>query len=173
MKKRKPTRHQTGLGYTSEKGISPIWFLLGGAALMVFWKREEIMASVIGYVNGVPTKLDLVKIDAAGHQLRKDAAAAYMRMRGAAAASSPPVTLVVNTAFRDMAFQERLYALYQAGTGNLAAKPGFSNHQGGIAVDIETANGTNPAFVWLNNNAFRFGFKRTVASEPWHWEFFA
>jgi len=151
-------------------GIQPIWLLLGGAALMaVFWKREEIMATVEGYVNGLPVRLDVVKIDAAGHQLRKDAAAAFMRMQSAAQAAG--VTLVVNTAFRDMAFQERLYALYQAGTGNLAAKPGTSNHQGGVAVDVETAGGTNPAFVWLNNNAFRFGFKRTVASEPWHWEF--
>lgn len=26
-------------------------------------------------------------------------------------------------------------------------------------------------FAWLEANARRFGFKRTVTGEPWHWEY--
>lgn len=49
-------------------------------------------------------------------------------------------------------------------------RPGFSNHQNGIAFDISVIN--NPkAFSWLKNNADKFGFIRTVASERWHWEY--
>jgi hypothetical protein len=48
---------------------------------------------------------------------------------------------------------------------NLAAAPGYSNHQSGRALDLTVSS-------WLANNAARFGFKRTVPSEAWHYEFF-
>jgi len=53
------------------------------------------------------------------------------------------------------------------------ARPGQSNHERGLAIDF-TYNGgsitthSNPGFVWLNNNAHRWGFIN-LASEPWHW----
>lgn len=120
-----------------------------------------------GYINGTKVRLELASIGG-GKQLRTDAAAAFIRMREAARVAG--VDLHVNSAFRSWAKQAELYALFQAG-GNLAAEPGYSNHQGGVAVDIESANGTNAAYHWLVANAARFGFRRTVASEPWHWEY--
>ncbi len=145
-----------------------------GLALL---KREAIVgvvSTVIGYVNGKPTALELIAIggkDGRGEpfRLRKDAAASFVAMKTAAAAEG--ILLSVTTAFRDMKYQEYLYQLYLAGTGNLAAKPGFSNHQGGIALDLATENGTNKAYFWLKDNAGKFGWKRTVSSEPWHWEY--
>ena len=53
------------------------------------------------------------------------------------------------------------------------ARPGQSNHERGLAIDF-TYNGgsittrSNPGFVWLNNNASRWGFIN-LPSEPWHW----
>lgn len=53
------------------------------------------------------------------------------------------------------------------------ARPGQSNHERGLAIDF-TYNGSsirtrsNPGFVWLANNAARFGFVN-LPSEPWHW----
>lgn len=53
------------------------------------------------------------------------------------------------------------------------ARPGYSMHERGLAIDF-TSNGafintrSNPAFVWLANNAGRFGFTN-LPSEPWHW----
>ena len=53
------------------------------------------------------------------------------------------------------------------------ARPGQSNHERGLAIDF-TYNGgsitthSNPGFVWLNNNAHRWGFVN-LPSEPWHW----
>jgi D-alanyl-D-alanine carboxypeptidase len=83
------------------------------------------------------------------------------------------IDLVVNSAFRTFAEQTRLYTLWVTGQGNRAAKPGSSRHESGLAVDIESAGGTNGSYAWLAQNAARFGFKRTVSDEPWHWEFAA
>ncbi|NOX31486.1 MAG: hypothetical protein GXP35_15790 [Actinobacteria bacterium] len=53
------------------------------------------------------------------------------------------------------------------------ARPGFSNHERGLAIDF-TANGRaitsrgTSAFQWLSANAGRYGFYN-LPSEPWHW----
>ena len=59
--------------------------------------------------------------------------------------------------------------MWRAKEGNLAAKPGFSNHQSGSALDIALVY--DGAYAWLKKHAQRFGFRRTVPGEPWHWEF--
>src|SRR5690606_15622592 len=51
---------------------------------------------------------------------------------------------------------------------NLAATPGYSNHQSGHALDLNTS--TPGVLNWLNNHGAYYGFARTVPSEPWHWE---
>ncbi len=53
------------------------------------------------------------------------------------------------------------------------ARPGQSMHERGLAIDF-TYNGgsittrSNPGFVWLSENASRYGFVN-LPSEPWHW----
>jgi peptidoglycan hydrolase CwlO-like protein len=53
------------------------------------------------------------------------------------------------------------------------ARPGRSMHERGLAIDF-TSSGrlittrSDPAFVWLSNNAARFGLYN-LPSEPWHW----
>jgi hypothetical protein len=89
-----------------------------------------------------------------------------------AAALRDGVRLSVVSGFRSMAEQQRLYACYvncSCNSCNLAASPGFSNHQSGGALDLNTAAGG--VLSWLNRNGSRFGFFRTVPSEDWHWEF--
>ncbi len=95
----------------------------------------------------------------------------FQALRSAAAAAG--VSLKVNSAFRTQAEQQRLYNCYltkKCNNGNLAAKPGYSNHQNGIAVDI-AGTATASIYTWLRNNASKYGFVRTVASETWHWEY--
>lgn len=73
--------------------------------------------------------------------------------------------------------QERLYAAYKAGRGNLAAKPGTSVHESGRAVDFggPIQNARSAQHVWLQQNAGRFGWlwtgKNFSQFEPWHWEY--
>lgn len=122
------------------------------------------------WVAGKPVDVEFVVIDAKGHQLRRDAAEAFMQMRAAAAAAG--VELVVESAFRTWAEQKVFYDDFVAGRRkDVAAPPGWSNHQGGTAVDLDTDRGTNDAYDWLVANAHLYGFRRTVASEPWHWEY--
>ena len=85
------------------------------------------------------------------------------------AARRDGVHLTVVSGFRTYAEQKELYRLYRAGRGNLAAKPGHSNHQNGWALDL---NHRGPGvYRWLTRNGARFGFRRTVPSEKWHWEY--
>ena len=120
-----------------------------------------------GYTSGTPFKITVVTCDSKPCEL--DTANAYAVMQQAAKADG--VNLVVVSGFRTQSEQQYLYNCYTScscNSCNLAAKPGFSNHQSGHALDLNTAS---PGVLhWLNNHAGSFGFKRTVPSEDWHWE---
>lgn len=124
---------------------------------------------VTGYRDGRPFQLNIASIGD-GEFMSAPAAAAYNRMKAAAARDGVDLNAV--SGFRTNAEQTELYRRYRNGTGNLAAPPGYSEHQNGIAVDIQTNRSRNsPAYRWLSRNAGEFGFRNTVPSEPWHWEF--
>lgn len=68
------------------------------------------------------------------------------------------------------------YDIYEKPSGQCTpptAIPGRSMHERGLAMDLKS-NGaliisrSNPAFIWLSNNAGRYGFYN-LPSEPWHW----
>ncbi len=120
--------------------------------------------AVQGYVEGRAVRITVTRIDDKPVEVRT--AAAYRRM--AEAARRDRVTLRIVSGFRTMEHQEALYRAYRRGRGNLAALPGHSNHQSGHAVDLNTS--TPGVLRWLNRHASRFGFRRTVPTEPWHWE---
>lgn len=68
--------------------------------------------------------------------------------------------------YRTYEEQARLYELYKAGKGNLAAPPGHSNHNHGLAMDLRGD------LEWAHQNAHRFGlhFPLLDQDEPWHVE---
>jgi zinc D-Ala-D-Ala carboxypeptidase len=104
-----------------------------------------------------------------GERLRADAARAFQEMH--AEASAQGIWLWAVSGHRSRAEQRSLYRLYRKGLGPRAARPGRSNHQRGTAVDVPVGSITSEAYGWLSANACRFGFRRTVRSEPWHWEY--
>lgn len=117
-----------------------------------------------GYVEGRAMRIVVTRLDAKPVEVHT--AAAYARMRDAA--QRDHVRLRIVSGFRTMAHQQALYRAYRRGRGNLAAVPGQSNHQSGHALDLNTSS---PGVLrWLERNARRFGFRRTVPTEPWHWE---
>jgi len=90
------------------------------------------------------------------------------------AAAKDGVLVAINSGFRSYPEQKHLYEGYinHRPGFNKAAKPGASNHQSGIAIDIAVAGAAgNPVYDWLKRNAPARGFVRTVNKEPWHWEF--
>lgn len=129
------------------------------------------------YVAGVPTRKDLSEIRP-GHWLDRDAAHAFDRM--SAAARENGIDLVIVSAWRSMPHQQRLYAEWEQGRRKLRpARPGWSLHQSGMAVDIlrshDDPDQGGPAVgttdKWLEEHAREHGFYRTVPAELWHWEY--
>ena len=123
--------------------------------------------SATGYKAGHAFKIKLVKVG--GKSVEWKTANAFYAM--ARAAKKDGVLLRVVSGFRSHAEQSYLYNCYQTcscNSCNLAAVPGYSNHQSGHALDLNTSSGG--VYAWLQKHAAKFGFKRTVPSEPWHWE---
>jgi hypothetical protein len=90
------------------------------------------------------------------------------------AAERDGIRVAINSGFRSFPEQKALFEGFQNGLPgfNLAAPPGRSNHQNGIAFDIAVGGGAgDPIYEWLKRNAPGRGFIRTVNKEPWHWEF--
>ncbi|MBX3202582.1 MAG: D-alanyl-D-alanine carboxypeptidase family protein [Labilithrix sp.] len=115
------------------------------------------------YDRGRAYAIDVIKIG--GKRVSKPSGHAFLKMQKAA--HSAGVNLTLSSGFRTNDEQKYFYNCYRTkkcNGGNLAAKPGYSNHQNGRALDLSTSK-------WLANNAGKFGFKRTVPSEPWHYEF--
>lgn len=80
----------------------------------------------------------------------------------------------VTSGYRSYAEQAELYRLYKRGSGNLAAKPGTSNHEGGQALDVsvKSRGGYVPVGAsWRRRKALkRRGLCLPVTGELWHVE---
>jgi len=120
-------------------------------------------------------QLTLVNIMGADRQIKQVSSEnldPYLALVNAAAADG--VELPLKSGFRSYPKQQYLYQGYisKAPGFNLAAKPGFSNHQDGFDFDFAISGYEgNPRYDWLKRNGPRFGFVRTVNKEPWHWEY--
>lgn len=124
---------------------------------------ERMQAYSGGEATGT---VDVIKVG--GKRVTRATGHPFLKWQKAADAAG--VTLGLNSGFRTMDEQRYFYDCYKTGRcngGNLAARPGYSNHQNGRAVDV-----SNSRSSWVQNNASRFGFRRTVPSEPWHFEYF-
>jgi len=106
-------------------------------------------------------------------------------------AGDPSSTLLVNSAYRSFGLQSALKKtylyLYGTGANSFSADQGYSEHQLGTAVDLNTPSmgsvldikfETTPAFIWLTSNAYKYGFVLSYPKnnafyqyEPWHWRF--
>lgn len=131
------------------------------------------------YAHGQPIEVELVVVQDDGLKLEARTAASFIEMRDAAAADG--IVLHGNDGWRSMTRQRAEWDRYQAEIAAgvkhpvKAAKPGYSNHQGGYALDISTVDpdGTtgydSAIYLWLQVNASSYGFANTVDGEPWHW----
>ncbi|MBQ6253016.1 M15 family metallopeptidase [Ruminococcus sp.] len=98
-------------------------------------------------------------------------------------------TLIIYGSYRTTEFQQQLYEddLAQSGDGESTrvAKPGFSEHETGLAFDFTESvdhdyDGTGD-FAWINANCFKYGFivryteakqrLTKIQDEPWHFRY--
>ena len=100
-------------------------------------------------------------------RLRSDAAAAYLAMK--ADAKKAGVTIKLSSAWRDSSVQAYLYDLFIRGLGNLAAPPGSSDHERGIAIDLSSG------IPWAQKNCTKYGWYNSGMTfsqkEPWHFDY--
>lgn len=100
------------------------------------------------------------------YRLAPEAAKAYGRM--VAAAKKAGLTIVWRVGYRSYATQAALYAhppaVYGKNATQYVAKPGCSEHQAGLAVDVASPRGRGSAFKatkeykWLRAHAHSYGF---------------
>lgn len=109
--------------------------------------------------NGRLTAAELAPIP--GGQLSNEAARAWNA--GPAKAGCRP--LGPNSSYRDFAGQVFFWNKFVAGTGNLAARPGTSNHGWGKAIDLAAPH----MRTWINQHGARYGWRKVEApGEWWH-----
>ena len=117
--------------------------------------------------------------------------AAWQKMK--TAANQDGITLVLVSAFRSIERQQELIdakrkkGIPDSEIFKVLARPGFSEHHTGRALDLHTPNSaileedfeTTQAFKWMQENANVYGFKLSyprddpynMIYEPWHWCF--
>lgn len=126
--------------------------------------------------------------------LRAEPANAMVAMFAAAKAEGAG-GMQLQSAYRSYAVQVKVYNGYvasagKAGADSQSARPGFSEHQTGLAADISALPltcalaacfGQTPQGIWLAANAYRFGFLLRYPAdkigvtgfiyEPWHFRY--
>ena len=140
----------------------------------------------------VPKNLESIPLSYArsGMKLVNVAKDAYVEM--AKAAEKQKLKLVVTSSYRDYEYQENIYNRYVKSDGKEAAdtysgRPGFSEHQTGLAVDLYngkklyTEFENTKEFDWMQDNAYKYGFilrfpkdKDNITGyqyESWHYRY--
>lgn len=153
-----------------------------------------MIASKIYYLNDyVPD--DLVDVEEEYYvldqpQLRSVAYTAYKEMVDEARKDN--IYFYISTAYRSYDFQNTLYNNYlkvddQEVVDTYSSRPGFSDHQIGLSVDLRTKEKAFDDFVdtkeaiWLKENAYKYGFiqrypegKENITgymAEAWHYRY--
>lgn len=146
---------------------------------------NEPQVTGITYVNGimlVNKTHPVPRYFAPG--LNSTAYNAFLQLRADAAAAGYDIQLL--SGYRSYDLQAQLYTNYcnvygQAAADTFSAKPGTSEHQTGLAMDvgwIDDAYGETPSGQWLAANCYKYGFilrymkgKESITGykyEPWH-----
>ena len=135
-------------------------------------KGNQMLTNKIYKLNDDYNPDDLINISNVysygdNQNLKKDAYDAFISMFNAA--KKEDITLIINSSYRSYEEQQEIYDKYNVWYGaeetdKIAARPGFSEHQTGLAIDIMTykTNRNNfeesEAFKWLQNNAYKYGY---------------
>ncbi len=134
-------------------------------------------------------ELETLGADYGSGSLRPEAAQAFREM--ADAAREEGIALRSVSAYRSYSYQNALYSRYltqyrQNTADTFSARPGHSEHQTGLALDINTASTRDhfentPAFAWLKEHCAQYGFilrydqgKQDITGyrfEPWHYRY--
>ena len=162
---------------------SLIWEVADPASLTVLVNKHYTLPA------GYAPELEVLGQGYGSGSLRPEAAQAFRSMADAARADG--VALRSVSAYRSYKQQTSTYNRYlrqysQATTDTFSARPGHSEHQTGLALDINVASTrahfeNTPAFAWLKEHCAEYGFilrydqgKEDITGyrfEPWHYRY--
>ena len=176
-------------GTLNEFDSSGKWIKTLDDILIVANKKHKLPD---GYV---PSGLRSVNVSKLNSSIQmKDVAATAMEQMFAAAAKDG-VYLKLGSGYRSEETQRSVYAGWVSQYGaavadTISARPGYSDHQTGLAADISDYSGANYLYesfentsegIWLRNHAHEYGFimrypkgKEAItgyAYEPWHFRY--
>lgn len=175
-----------GMIAPSATAVAPDAYDIDSASSLQVVVNKHRALNPVTYVPG-----QLVRVQ--GERLRLEAADAYKQM--AKAAKTAGVNIIPVSGYRSYSQQASLYDSYvrqygQATADTLAARPGYSEHQTGLAMDIGNASGVcalqacfanTPAGKWAADNSRTYGFiirypagaggTTGYTYEPWHLRF--
>ena len=140
--------------------------------------------------NYIPNDLVKLSLICANEDkfLRQEAALKFEEM--CLEARKQGYKIIAVSSYRSYFYQEELYNYYVRTLGEkraleASAKPGHSEHQTGLVIDIEGSIGkysdfeTTEEFIWMKENAYKYGFilrypknKKNITGfkyEPWHY----
>lgn len=143
---------------------------------MADYRNGEVPASLLRPVSNFHPLIANVNAAAGSNLLREDAWAALNMLQVAFVARFGR-SLNISEAYRKRALQDYYWDLYIRGIGNLAAKPGTSNHGWAISCDFGSGASVygSATKIWLDANAPRFGWWPTgndfSRREGWHFDF--
>lgn len=140
----------------------------------------------------IPSDLELISLDYANEDkyLRKEAKNQFERL--SQDAKQLGYQIVAVSTYRSYDYQEKLYDYYIKTKGkkyadNCSARPGHSEHQTGLSLDVMGSNkdydlfAESIEFEWMKENAYKYGFvlrypkgKEKITGfkyEPWHYRY--
>ena len=140
-------------------------------------KGNLVIINKLHYVDQNYEPDNLVSMSGYGNgYLVKDAHDAYAEMYEAAKADG--MNLIITTSYRSYGFQSTLYNNYvkqdgQASADTYSARPGYSEHHSGLAVDLSTPSLTNAftefiytdEYQWMKKNSYKYGFIQRYTDE--------
>lgn len=136
-----------------------------------YLNTEKILVNKYNYVTEdyIPENLQIVSSKYSSKTVKLVSYAKEAFEELAAAAENENYTINAMSSYRDYAYQNTLYNNYAKKDGydnadTYSARPGYSEHQTGLAVDIDNKKEyfTNfektKEYEWMQNNAYKYGF---------------
>lgn len=142
--------------------------------------------------NYVPYDLEEINTNYSynNKRLRKEARIQFEKM--SMNAKNEGFNVIAVSAYRDYNYQEKLYNNYVLEKGKwyadrCSARPGHSEHQTGLSVDVSDFTGDydnfekTKEFIWMKKNSYKYGFILRYPKamyhitgfkyEPWHYRY--
>ena len=149
---------------------------------------KGITKNGVTYIDGVLVVNKTYSLpDNYGNGLTSTTTNAFYKMQ--AASKLENLNIYLSSGFRSYSTQDRIYNNYVARDGKEAAdtysaRPGYSEHQSGLAFDVNQINDTfndSAEAKWLANNCYKYGFilrypkgKEDITGykyESWHFRY--